>query len=178
MLSISQQISQQPVKKVFIGYGDEAIHNTLRIMRDLIIRSSVNNYVRRWAEKIVEGATSNIDRVRSIYDFIARHSYYLKDPSGFEFIKTPPVSLQLIEVGEKTALDCDDFTVLSLSLLKSIGFHTALKAIAIRPDKKFVHVYGLVEVEKDKWMPIDLTKPENGLGWEWPNPTRITEMVV
>ena len=178
MLSLSQQVNQQPVRKVFIGYGDNAIANTLQIMKGIIVSSSANYYIRRWAEKITQGSRTNLEKIQSIYDFIASHSRYLKDPQGFEFIKTPPVSLQLIEIGEIANLDCDDYAVLSLSLLKSIGFHVALKAISVKPDRKFTHVYGLVEYEKNKWLPIDLVKPETGLGWEWPSPTRISEVRI
>lgn len=177
MLSMSQQV-KQPVNRIFIGYGDAAILNTLKIMKGIIISSSANYYIRRWAEKIVEGAQTNLEKIQAIYIFIVSHSRYLKDPAGFEFIKTPPVSLQLIEIGEIANLDCDDYAVLSLSLLKSIGFHVALKAIAVRANKKFTHVYGLVEYEKGKWIPIDLVKPEMGLGWEWSNPTRAIDMKV
>lgn len=176
-LSVSQQV-QQPVEKRFLGTGDQAIFNTLKVMREIVLKSAQNYYIRRWAETIVKSSRSNIDRVHAVFDFIAQHTRYLRDPHGFEFIKTPPVSLQLIEVGEIAQLDCDDFTVLSLSLLKSIGFNVTIKAIAIREDKKFSHVYGLVEFERGKWIPIDLTKPETGFGWEWPTPTRITELKV
>ncbi|HDK42442.1 MAG TPA: transglutaminase domain-containing protein [Candidatus Pacearchaeota archaeon] len=177
MESISDQVNRHPTKKVFIGYGDTAIFNTLNIMKDIIKKSASNYYVRRWAEKLTENYKNKIDKVKSIFDFIGRNTSYLSDPHKLELLKTPLVSLKELENGERPQLDCDDFTILSLSLLKSIGFPVAIKAISTNNKKRFTHVYGLVFVNK-KWIPVDLTRPDYGFKWEYNKPTRITELEI
>lgn len=163
---VSQQVVGHPIRKMFLGYGDDAIRRTLELMASIIKTSSVNYYVRRWAEKIIQGVPErdDIGRVQVLSNYIRGNSRYVRDPQGTEFIKTPLVSLQLFEVGEIPSLDCDDYSVLSLSLLKSIGFPVALRATSYRSDGKFRHVYGLVRV-KGQWLPLDLCR-DYGIGWE------------
>ncbi len=180
MNNISEQVKfYNPVRKEFLGYGDDAIYNTLKIMKNIIIESSQNPYVRRWAEKIVETANEDeLSKIRKLYDFLISKSNFLKDPYGFELIKTPTVSLSLLEIGERPQLDCDDYTVLSLSLLKSIGFQVAMRATSYREDSKFQHVYGLVFIKNYGWVPLDLTKPKMGFNWEAPQPTRSIDVKI
>ncbi len=179
--AVNQSVVGVPIRKAYIGRGSDAIANTLRVMRDIIRVSAQNYLVRRWAEKIVAGIPQDDDlaRVDAVADYIRARSYYLRDTQGTELLKTPLVSLNLWDVGEKTQLDCDDFTVLSLSLLKSIGFPVALRAAAYGGDS-FRHVYGLVQVRVDgkrNWIPLDLTA-DHGSGWEHPAKTRTMDMVV
>jgi len=177
-LSITNQTAGVTVQKKFIGFGDEAIANTLNIMKDIINKSSQDYYVRRWAEQIVgNSGKCDIDKVRAIFFFLANNTRYLKDPHGFELLKTPKISLELIEIGDTPQLDCDDYVILSLSLLKSIGYPVAMRAIAMEEDKKLKHVYGIVKT-KQGWIPLDLTKPENDIGWEYPYATRIVTTTV
>lgn len=175
---VSQQTVGVPVRKLYLGSGDSAIRNTLELMAKIIRASSQNYYVRRWAEKIVQGVPEKDyqGRVWAIYDFIRRHMRYLRDPHGTELLKTPLVSLQLWEVGDIPLLDCDDVTILSLSLLKSIGFPVALRAASYQADKKFRHVYGMVKILND-WVPLDLVK-DYGPGWEAPGATRLMDLKV
>jgi transglutaminase-like putative cysteine protease len=177
--SIFQQVENVPVKKLGVGRGDNAVFNILKIMKNIINESSINYYVRRFAEKIIEDTDPRnpFVRINSVYQYLAANTIYAKDPHGMELIKTPPVSLALLESGERPVLDCDDYTVLSLSLLKSVGFPVMIKIISTKPDKKFNHVYGLVYTGRT-WMPFDATRPDFGLGWEFPNPTRVAEMRV
>jgi transglutaminase-like putative cysteine protease len=165
-----------PVRIEGIGFGDAVAPNTLKKMKDLINLSIRNYYVRRWAEVITEKASNDEERVMLIYDFLAKKTRYLKDPPDLELIRTPPVSLELIEQGQIPALDCDDLTVLSLALLKSIGFPVAMRAASYTPDQILTHVYGLVKVGQ-RWIPFDLVK-KMGPGWEAPAPTRIMDMEV
>lgn len=176
--SVSQQTVGIPVKKLYLGSGDEATRNTLDLMGKIIRASSQNYYVRRWAEKIVQGVDEkdHAGRVEAVYNYIKRHSRYLKDPHGTELLKTPLVSLQLWEVGELPLLDCDDSSILALSLLKSIGFPVALRASSYKVDGRFGHVYGMVRVGQE-WVPLDLVK-DYGPGWEAPGATRLMDLGV
>ncbi|MBT9167438.1 MAG: hypothetical protein DDT19_00776 [Syntrophomonadaceae bacterium] len=177
--SIFQEIQNIPVRKEFIGFGEDATRNTLNKMRDIIKQSFQNYYVRRWAENILGQYHSNVSdfsKVENIANFLMTRTEYLRDPHGLEMLRTPLVSLQLLESGDIPRLDCDDLTILSLSLLKSIGFPVAMRAVSYHPDKKFRHVYGLVKI-RNIWHPLDLTK-KHGLGWEAPGITNILDVMV
>lgn len=142
------EIGKVPYSEEFIGYGDDAIRNTVARMRQIILESSRNPYIREWAKKIVAGVSVNdkYNEARIVYEFVRDNVRYTRDPYGFEYIQTPPVLLEDIRLykegkGDRPIGDCDDMTVLSLSLLKSIGFPVALKVVSFRPDKRFGHVY-------------------------------------
>ena len=128
-MSISSKLQGVPIKKVFLGYGENAILNTVDEIKRVIRESAYNPYVRRWAEQIVEEVKPNdkYGEARAVYDFITTHVRYTKDPKGMEFIQTPPLLLQMIEQGEIPKGDCDDIATLAMSLLKSIGFDVGLK---------------------------------------------------
>lgn len=176
---ISQEVNDlMPTRSEFIGFDDSAIYNTLEKMRDIIIVSCTNPLVRRFAEKIVRGERTDKDKVEAIYQFIASHCEYLRDPHGFELLRTPTVGLQIIELGDIFQGDCDDLCILSLSLLKSIGFPVVLRAASYKPDLKFKHVYGMVFIRDHGWTSIDCIRPMAGLGWEAPGATRIMNMEV
>ena len=177
MQSISRQVNRHPTKKIYIGHGDEAIFNTLRLMKKIITESAGNYYVRRWAEKIVENYKDKLNQVKAVFNFVATSMSYLHDPQGLEMLKSPLVSLQLLEIGEKPLGDCDDLTILTLSLLKSIGFYTKIKAVSTKSNKRFNHVYGQTKIN-NKWINLDLTRPEYGFGWEFKKATRIAEVII
>ena len=73
--------------------------------------------------------------------------------------------------------NCDDMCVLSLSLLKSIGFETAIKVVSFVPSKKYGHVYGLVKIGYD-WISIDCVRPDQEMGWESKGHTRVMEAMI
>lgn len=176
--NVSQQTVGHPVKKLFLGYGDDAIKRTLDLMANIIRASSQNYYVRRWAEKMVQGIDSSdsLGKVEAIFNYIKGNTSYLRDPQGTEFLKTPLVSLQLLEVGDRPLLDCDCLSILSLSLLKSIGFPVALRASSYKSNGKFTHVYGMVKVGEN-WLSLDLVK-DFGPGWEAPGVTKTMDLGV
>jgi transglutaminase-like putative cysteine protease len=118
----------------------------------------------------------------AIFNFVRDNVRYTKDPYGFEYITTPPVLLEDIRLyiegkGDRPVGDCDDMAILSLSLLKSIGFQVAIKVVSFTQNKKFGHVYGLVRIGYD-WVPIDCVRPDQSLGWESKGHTRVMETII
>jgi hypothetical protein len=153
-------------------------------MKDIINQSSRNPYVREWAKKIVSRVEVNNKKgeASAIFDFVRDSVRYTRDPMGFEYMQTPPVVLEDIRLymegqGDRPAGDCDDMTLLSLSLLKSIGYNVAIKVVSFSNTKKFSHVYGLVQIGTD-WIPFDCVRPDQSMGWESQGHTRIMETVV
>jgi len=161
---------------MFIGFGDFASTKTMDIMRNLIIKSAENPYVRNWAEAIVVSCPNdNMARAATLYNFLKSRTTYCRDMETIEFIKTPPVSLQLLEVGGTPLLDCDDYTVLSLSLLSTLGYKTKIRAVAYS-SKRFEHVYGLCSVQGE-YIPFDLVNP-NGFAAEKREIVRYIDLEV
>lgn len=174
MISLSNIAQNMPVSKRFLGYGDEAIQNTLILMARIIKESASNYYVRRWAEYIVAGVPKDeYSRMQALYDFLVDNIQYLKDMEGLEMLKKPEVVLRELEQGYIPQLDCDCMSMLIGALARSIGLPVALRAIAPQGKNKYSHVYAMIKIKDYGWVAVDLTKPERGLGWEYPKASRV-----
>ncbi len=169
-------INNAPVSYSFLGFGDMVTSNTVNKIKDTIKVSSKNLRVRNTAANIVAHlkAKDQWAEVDEVYWWVKNHTRYLKDPHGTEMIHSPIVALDQIESGVQFQGDCDDLTVLTLSLLKSIGYPVALRIAAYKPDKTFQHVYGLVNIFGE-WIPIEPIAYDKLLGWESPNATNIKD---
>ena len=173
------QVMGIPRTEEYIGIGDTAIYNTVVKMKSIIQQSSKNPYVREWVGRIVGRVEVNDKQgeASAIFNFVRDHVRYTRDPYGFEYIQTPPTLLESIQQGDRPSGDCDDMTVLSLSLLKSIGFNVAIKVVSFRESKKFGHVYGLVQIGHE-WVPFDCVRPDQDMGWESQGHTRVMETII
>lgn len=178
------QVMGLPRQEEFIGTGETAIMNTIKKMKDIIMSSSRNPYIREWAQKIVAGIEVNDlkNEANAIHNFVRDNVRYTRDPFGYEYLQTPPVLLEDIRLyqagqGNRPIGDCDDMTMLSLSLLKSIGFNVAIKVVSFHESGRLSHVYGLVKIGYE-WVPIDCVRTDKQLGWESPLLTRAVEVQV
>lgn len=170
-----------PLRKVSLGYTNTSISlNTIKEMRKIIIESSQNHYVRSWAEHMISGVPDRDSEkeIEAIFLFIQKYMRYTNDPLGVEYVQTPPFILEKLEQGLTPNLDCDDYTVLGLSLLRSIGYETAIR-IAGYSSKEFEHVYGMVYNRKyDEWIPFDAIRKDKPFKWEAPNPKVIFDIEI
>jgi len=172
-------ILTEPTKTEFLGFGSVTIpRNTGLKMRNLIRKYGIDEYVRKWAERITENVRDRDLRgeVNAIFKFLQRSTRYVNDPRGIEYVQAPPYVLKHIEIGRKPGLDCDDYTVTGLSLLKSIGYKTAIKITAYKGGR-FSHVYGMILI-RGKWVPFDCVRKDKELGWEAPRISRVMEIIV
>ena len=169
-----------PVRREFLGFGPVQVpRNTAFKMRSMIKESATNEYVRKWAEKIVEGLKDRDEygEVNAIFSFLQRRTRYAKDPRGFEYVQTPHYVLQQIDAGIQPNLDCDDYTVTGLSLLTALGYPTVIRVVSFNPKAPFSHVYGIVNV-KGKWVTFDPVRKDVALGWEAPGVRRRMDVPV
>ena len=167
----------EPVRTYPIGIF--ASREILNIMKGEIHRASKNYEVRQLSEQLVAGLRCDYDKVLNIWEFITDNTDYQSDPQGYEFIKTPLIPISEMKEGIRPQLDCDDLTLLSLSMLASVGVPVRLRAASYRPDKKLTHVYGLAWIKKHQiWLPIDCVAKNGGPGWEKPDYTRILDWRV
>lgn len=156
------------VKYSFLGFRNPAISvNTARIMRDHIRTAAHNPYVRHWAESMVQDVPDKVEweEVDAIFSFLQSATRYQKDPRGLEYIQTPPHLLERVEMGQKPSIDCDDYTILGLSLLRSIGYDTKIRVVAFDKKRSYSHVYGMVKIDGE-WTPFDAVRKDVDLGWE------------
>ena len=95
--------------------------------------------------------------------------------------KKDPVGLDTFETAERTLntgnADCDGQTILVGALAESAGRPVALRAISTRPDRRFDHVYPLIETEPGQWVAADSTV-DKPLGWESKRITNVRTVVV
>lgn len=178
------QMAAVPRTEEYVGIGDTAIFNTVKKMKSIIIDSSKNTYVREWAKNIVARVEvgNKQKEAEAVFYFVRDNVRYTRDPYGFEYLQTPVVLLEDIRLyqagkGERPSGDCDDMCTLSLSLLKSIGFRVAIRVVSFFENKKFGHVYGLVQIGY-KWIPIDCIRPNQEFGWESSGHTRVMETII
>lgn len=178
------QMAAVPQLEEYIGTGDQAIYRTVDKMKSIISQSSKNPYIREWATKVIARVAVNDKKgeANAIFNFVRDNVRYTKDPHGFEYLQTPPVVLESIGQyqagkGDRPAGDCDDMCILSLSLLKSIGFPVAIKVVSFNQSGQFGHVYGLVQIGYN-WIPFDCVRPDKSMGWEAPGLTRAMETIV
>lgn len=158
-----------------LGTGATAIHNTLKLMAKMIRQASENYYVRRWAETETT-VQDNVAALQALYDFVASNTRYVKDIDGLEMLRNPLLTLKMIEGGEQPGCDCDCLTMLYLSLVRSVGYPVALRALSI-DGVNYSHVYGLVRLEII-WIPADLTHPRKELGLEYEYARKKMDYIV
>lgn len=187
-MNVTRNLEGTPWTKSFNGFGDTAVMNTIDKMKVIINDSAKNPYVRRYAEAILNkykvSSYDWIGEAKAVHNWVRDNIRYTHDPLNVEYLQTPPVLLKLIERGERPMGDCDDMTMLSLSLLKSIGYPVGLKITSYNNSGKFQHVYGMVKVAVGKagasgagnmtqWLPVETIKPDKEFGFEAPNPMRV-----
>jgi len=129
-------------------------------MRRLIRESTPHPAIRRHTERAVEGLPPGqpLEEIRAVYEYVANITDYRRDPYDVEQLVAPWSVLECtVDQGRRPQLDCDDLTMLSLSMLGSIGFPTVIRVVSTRQDGQYNHVYGLAEVG-EYLVPLDLTR--------------------
>jgi hypothetical protein len=174
----TSQFADQPTNIQSLGNGSAITPNTMDKMKQIIQASIRNYYVRLWSEKIIGFAQDDYEKSEVIYNFIVNNCRYVHDPVGLELLKTPIISLQLIEIGGSPAIDCDDAAILIGSLVMSIGIPYALRAVSFNDE--YSHVYGLVYIKEKGWIPVDFVVGKKGgeFGIEPSGITKIKDVEV
>jgi len=165
--------------KPFFNFGAAVTEHTVAKIKDVINQSAKNLRVRNMAANIVVGCPDKdyFCEADAIYDWIKANTRYLRDIHGTELLFSPLVALDLIESGQPFQGDCDDLTILTLSLLKSIGFPVAVRIAAYNGSQVYQHIYGLINI-KGNWVRIEPIKKEASLDWEAPNATKIKDYLI
>lgn len=171
---------QAPVREYNLGFGKVLVpQRTGAKIKEIVRKSAKNEYVRKWAERIVENVPDRDKwgEAEAIFNFVQTKTRYAHDPRFVEYIQTPPYVLKHIELGMKPSLDCDDYVTLMSSLLEALGYKTAVRITGYGPDGKYTHVYGLVKID-NRWVPFDPVRKDISLGQEAPFPRRVMDIEI
>lgn len=161
-----------------IGWGDDAIYQTLREMERLAVRDSKNSEIKNLAEDIIKACDDDICKSKAIFDFVYKNISYKHDhkivndvfpewehAKATEYFTAP---IYILEIGKG---DCDDMALLGAALSLAVGLRATFKVIAWktceRADADFTHVYleNLIEDVWDEpyWVPADPVIHEFGI---------------
>ena len=164
-----------PIKRQYLGEGDNAIYKTLDLMKDISLESMKNPNIRYFvASMLSRNPVNKLEELNSIFNFIKRRTRFLRDPINYELLQTPDFVIMLINSGEMPTLDCDDMAMLAATMLGVVGYDTAFKAVSTNHDNEFNHVYCLVKLSNlsGGWMGFDPSNPIASIGTEPPIITR------
>ena len=125
--------------------------------------------VRDFALQAVEGCPARDDwaQAEALYHAVKNRVEFRGERA--ETLQTPWLTLQW------GAGDCDDFTMLLVACLMSLGIPANIETISYGPVRDYRHVYALVGVRKDgkvTWRALDPTVANTRPGWQPPNATR------
>lgn len=120
--------------------------------------------------KALKGNT-DIETVQNVFEFVYKNFPYKSDPPNAEYVTAP---VHLLSKDYKYC-DCDDLTILLISLLLVLGFEMHVKVIAWNRKKcegdvcPFTHVYLICYIPSLKgYIALDAVQKEAGFGQENP----------
>ncbi len=143
------RINGRPTYKVKI----KDLSQTVDVIRGFILENSHNPRLRVLVSKILKPCKSKdfLCYVERIVDYVRRHVKYVDDPQRLELLQSPERTLKL-RIG-----DCDDFTILTGTLLRLAGFPIRIVLGDPNRDGRYEHVYLKVMLPNKTWLTVDPT---------------------
>jgi hypothetical protein len=139
-----------------ISDGDEGTYETVSYMWNYALRDTKEALVKQLVSKLER--ETEIETIKSIYDWVWKNIRYENDPPDMEQITTP---IHFVN-GNKRGGDCDCMTTLLICLLETAGFEVAITVIAWREDY-YTHVFAEVFFN-NSWFILDPTLKQGGFG--------------
>lgn len=148
-----------------IPTGYQGTLATLEEMKRLIREGTLNERLRMLAIQIIRGQPwkDRLAECRAIFQWIRRNIRFTYDPSSAELVQDVDTILN------HKAADCDDFVILSGSMLQAIGIPVRIVIIGTDASQPaaFSHVYLQADI-RGKWVGFDPSVVESYVGWEPP----------
>lgn len=155
--------TQDAVTLAEIPDGSAGVRATLKVMRDIARDSRTNYAIRKLAEQIITDANVPAKdwagEARAVHSWVQNNIRYTYDINGVEQIQTPDKLL------ETRMGDCDDMSLLTASLLESLGHPTRFVAVGFAPGD-LSHVFTQTKIGP-RWFTSDTTEPKP-FGWTPP----------
>lgn len=157
-----------------IPNGEQGNLATVSIMAKLARQKSTNLLVRQLAIKILNDADTkshnHLDEAIAIGEWVKNNVRYMKDPHGTELLQDPILMIEKCEKGECRG-DCDDMSLLTATLLVSIGIQPFFKIVRwTKKDGNYNHIYVVVREgnfkEPKREFVIDPILKDKPIGYE------------
>lgn len=91
---------------------------------------------------------------KNIWEFIYHHIQYKNDQAGFEQIRSPARSW----AERKTGVDCDDYSIITSSILLNLGIPHKLRMTAYSEAKGWQHIYVVIPKSGKLSAPLDQSR--------------------
>jgi len=169
-----QRNSHSPGKrKMLVRIRNYTIDDIVDSVKYLLDKSAHSEEVRALAVQITYDSQ---DKISSIFDFIKTNVSYIPDPvtgeDGIELFISPVKQARDFQKGIRLAGDCDDMSLLSCSLFRSIGIRSNVIIVDLAGNG-LDHAYSQAWSDKlNEFIPVDPTS-QYPLGWQIPYKERI-----
>lgn len=153
--------------EVELSDSNRATYESVEVIRKLIDEGKKDLVIRTLATRIVQyiPAKDYKREVAAIYNFVTRRLRYTKDIHRVETVHRARDLLRW----HRMAADCDDFVILTGSLLQAIGHPVRIVIIGnnYQDTNDYSHIYLQVFVDK-KWVSLDGSVVGAKIGWQAP----------
>lgn len=150
------------------GTPNNLVFQKVEYIKHYIKQSSLYPEIKLTAESIVRDEdipeNDKMSTVKAVFNWVKEKVYYIKEfPETF---KAPWTMLEIIQQEGQVSGDCDDFTILLGSLLRSLGFRVAVVITQSRNKNTYTHVFLQVKFQSNGlWMSLDPTAKKRPMGW-------------
>lgn len=142
----------------FNAPGHAGILATVETMRDLAWQGAEDPQVWEWADAINRSTCCPEAAATGIRAFLGRHTRFLADPPGVEFIRNPLYMLRRIRRRGYAEGDCDDIATLGAALGLATMLPARFRLLSFGPSEPWEHVY--TELWDGRgWLELDTTRP-------------------
>lgn len=137
--------------------GDAGVEATVRRMQSIYRDALRDPRIVQFAQRLVglDQADGQAAQVQAVAAFVRARWRFVGDSLGFEQLKTPDRLLSESESYGKLQGDCDDATLLLMTLLGAIGIQSRIVVVQRDPrSPSFDHVY-LEAWDGRRWVALD-----------------------
>lgn len=161
--------------------SDVSAADTIQLMQQYAQEDSQSTQIQEAADEIRDAATGDSARelIDATFEWIKSHIQFVEDEqilkrlfgidSGTELLIKPS---RLLSMNNPMG-DCDDFSMLTKSILINLGVDTSLVTVAANKSAigRWSHVYNMAHLEDGSLLPIDSSHGKY-VGWEAPGVSR------
>jgi hypothetical protein len=151
-----------PALRESVSDGDAGIEQTIRHMTKVMYGPhGIGSWVvRKFAIEAVKGVERGQPEIDSVFNHV-KDNIEFRGEAG-EYLQSPEATINL------GAGDCDDQATLVATLLRSLGYQTDFRTVAMRgSEEEYSHVYAVVQDKQTgQWIPVDTTVERAYPGWE------------
>ncbi len=146
------------IQTLSIPVGEAGVDQTVSHMTDLIRAGSIWPPLRPLALRIISGCPErDFDCMAGkVMQFILMNTRFINDNFGVETLQSVPYMISQMQQGVMHG-DCDDFTILTGALLKSLGFQVKIRVLKFLGNQNYSHVMLVALIRGEGWRELDGT---------------------